>query len=43
MLREYDTVTKEQLQRSIVEIVERPFDGEVGKVHDIASCSNKKK
>ena len=35
ILREHDTVIKEQLQRGIVQIVEKPCEGEVGKVHYI--------
>ena len=34
-LRECDSIVKEQLQRSIVEIVENPGEGDVGKVHYI--------
>ena len=35
VLREYDSVIKEQLHRGIVEIVENLSEGEVGKVHYI--------
>ena len=35
VLREYDSVIKEQLHRGIVEVVEKPSEGEVGKVHYI--------
>ena len=35
VLIEYDNVIKEQLQRGIVEIVQNPGEGEVGKVHYI--------
>ena len=35
VLREYDNVIKEQLQRGIVEIVQNPNEGEIGKVHYI--------
>ena len=33
VLKEYDNVRKEQLQRGIVDIVQNPGEGEVGKVH----------
>lgn len=33
--REYDTIIKEQLQRGIVEIGEKPCEGEDGNVHCI--------
>ena len=35
VLREYDSVIKEQLHRGIVEVVEKPSEGEVGRVHYI--------
>ena len=35
VLREYDCVIKEQLHRGIVEVVEKPSEEEVGKVHYI--------
>ena len=35
VLREYDSVIKEELRRSIVEVVEKPSQGEVGRVHYI--------
>ena len=35
VLKEYDSVIKEQLQRGIVEVVEKPSEGGVGKVHYI--------
>ena len=35
VLREYDSVIKEQLHSGIVEVVENPSKGEVGKVHYI--------
>ena len=35
VLREYDCVIKEQLHRGIVEVVEKPSEGEVGRVHYI--------
>ena len=33
VLKEYDSVIKEQLKNGIVEVVEKPADGEVGKTH----------
>jgi len=33
VLTEYDSVIKEQLKNGIVEVVEKPSDGEVGKTH----------
>ena len=33
VLKEYDSVIKEQLRKDIVEVVERPGEGEVGKTH----------
>ena len=33
VLKEYDSVIKEQLWKGIVEVVERPGEGEVGKTH----------
>ena len=33
VLREYDSVIREQLRRGIVEVVEKPDEGEVGKTH----------
>ena len=35
VLREYDCVIKEQLHRGIVEVVEKPSEGEAGRVHYI--------
>ncbi|XP_068758056.1 uncharacterized protein [Montipora capricornis] len=35
ILKEYDSVIKEQLQRGIVEVVEKPSEGGVGRVHYI--------
>ena len=35
VLKEYDSVIKEQLQTGIVEVVEKPSEGEVGRVHYI--------
>ena len=35
ILREYDSVIKEQIKKGIVELVEEPTQGEVGKVHYI--------
>ena len=35
VLREYDSVIREQLSKGIVEIVEKPEDGDVGKIHYI--------
>ena len=35
VLKEYDSVIKEQLQRGIVEVVEKPSEGGVGRVHYI--------
>ena len=32
-MKEYDSVIKEQLKNGIVEVVEKPADGEVGKTH----------
>ena len=33
VLKEYDSVIKEQLKKGIVEVVERPGEGEVGKTY----------
>ena len=33
VLKEYDSVIKEQLRKGIVEVVEKPDEGEVGKTH----------
>ena len=33
VLREYDSVIREQLRKGIVEVVEKPGEGEVGKTH----------
>ena len=33
VLKEYDSVIREQLKNGIVEVVEKPADGEVGKTH----------
>ena len=33
VLKEYDSVIKEELKKGIVEVVERPGEGEVGKTH----------
>ena len=33
VLKEYDSVIKEQLKNGIVEVVRKPADGEVGKTH----------
>ena len=33
VLKEYDSVIKEQLKNGIIEVVEKPADGEVGKTH----------
>lgn len=34
-LKKYDSVIKEQLKNGIVEVVEKPADGEVGKTHNL--------
>lgn len=33
ILREYDSVIREQLRKGIVEMVEKPGEGEVGRTH----------
>ena len=35
VLREYDSVIRDQLSKGIVEVVEKPGEGEVGKIHYI--------
>lgn len=35
VLREYDSVIREQLSRGILEVVEKPGEGEIGKLHYI--------
>jgi hypothetical protein len=42
VLKEYDTVIKDQLNRGIVEIVDKKDVGEMGKVHYMPqSCGDK--